>query len=83
MSADTSLEDPEKLIQYCALHCTTERALFSPKHINKMLELAGRPERVNQWMSLHGDMAELCIQAMANVRRKSITLAVDNTKDQP
>ncbi len=33
----------KELIQYCALHCTTPRALFYVPHINRLYELAGKP----------------------------------------
>lgn len=53
-----------ELIGYCRLHCTTERALFHARHINRMLELAGHPEgfvkRVDGWLSVHDEMQVLC-----------------------
>lgn len=53
------------LIGYCELHCTTERALFSAEHINRMYELAGRPKWMNpipakMFISMHENMEELC-----------------------
>lgn len=54
------------LINYCELHCQTERALFVGKQVNRMLALAGYPEGYvrsvpdTEWISLHSDMAELC-----------------------
>lgn len=53
----------EELIGYCAIHCTTERALFHISHINRMLKLAGREELSHrdhgEWHSMHEDMEQL------------------------
>jgi hypothetical protein len=54
------------LIGYCELHCQTERALFSGKHINRMLALAGHPEPYvrevpeERFFSVHSEMENLC-----------------------
>lgn len=53
----------EELISYCEAHCQTPRALFSPDQINRMLELAGERCRVESWMSLWDEMADLCRMA--------------------
>lgn len=61
----------EQLINYCELHCRSERALFHADHINRMLELAGHPEgyplRVTRWLSAHDGMQELV--GLARARR--------------
>jgi hypothetical protein len=52
----------EELIGYCESHCTTERALFHSKHINRMIILAGRGEhdaKLDGWYSMHSDMQNL------------------------
>jgi hypothetical protein len=58
----------EQLIGYCAIHCTTERTLFSDTQINRMLALAGHPpeyeQRVSVWLSVRAvDMLPLCEMA--------------------
>lgn len=67
------LEDNNHFIGYCEIHCRTERALFSGKHVNRMLELAGHPENFvlsvsNGWYTMHGDMEELCALARARLK---------------
>jgi hypothetical protein len=62
----------DQLIGYCALHCTTERALFSADQINRMLDLAGLPrQRLSGWYSMHEDMAELSRLARAKQATKA------------
>ena len=55
--------DDKELIGYCEMHCTTERALFSAQHINRMIALAGYPkdfpQSVTGWYSMHEEMQEL------------------------
>ncbi len=69
MSEMTDIE----LIDYCEIHCTTERALFAGKHINRMIELAGNPAdfpkfvRHDALLSAHEEMAELCKLARARL----------------
>ena len=67
----------EELIGYCELHCTTERALFHVDHLDRMLELAGRPDGyvktckdwVTKWYSVHEDeMLPLCNLARERMR---------------
>lgn len=64
----------EEHVEYCALHCRTERALFNGKHINQMIELAGFPDQhpksvdPNVWLSLHDDMEELVKLARENLK---------------
>lgn len=78
----------DNLIGYCEIHCKTERALFKGIHINEMLELAGFPTNFpksvdpDQWISVHGEMEELCKLARLNLRRSTFKLVVDNTKCQ-
>lgn len=64
--------DDNELIGYCDIHSETERALFHGKHVNRMLELAGRDERVpeEQFYSLHDEMKEL-VRAARALRRNS------------
>jgi len=65
---------PEELIGYCELHCETPRALFHSKHINEMIRLAGYPKnfvreiQVDNFFSMHEDMAELCKLARARLK---------------
>jgi hypothetical protein len=59
----------DEFIGYCEIHCTTERALFSGTHVNRMLDLAGFPPgfekqvEASNWFSVHEEMAELCKHA--------------------
>lgn len=56
----------DRLIGYCEMHCQTERALFSGKHINRILALTGHPEGYvhsvaeDEFISVHGEMEHLC-----------------------
>jgi hypothetical protein len=67
-----------EFIGYCRIHCTTERALFVGAHINRILDLAGRPEGYNQdripdgsWHSLsEGWMLPLCDLADARAKQQ-------------
>jgi hypothetical protein len=58
-----------ELLNYCDLHCETERALFSGEHVNRMIALAGYPDNFvhsinpQEWVSLHDDMKDLCSMA--------------------
>ena len=62
-------EEFNKLVGYCRIHCETERALFHRNDVNRMLELAGRPERVEiDFISVWEEMRELCDQASARRR---------------
>lgn len=59
-----------ELIGYCRLHCQTERALFHRDHVNRVLALAGlSPGRqiLQEWMSIHEEMTELCDLAQARL----------------
>lgn len=62
------------LIDYCDLHCETERALFIGRHVNRMLDLAGKPVGFvrtvpeMKWISMHGSMKELCALARERMR---------------
>lgn len=66
MGLPTGFESAEALIGYCEIHCETPRALFNGKQVNAMLKLAGHPNGYvlevcgDEWLSLHGEMAELC-----------------------
>jgi hypothetical protein len=72
----TSGMTDEQLISYCESHCTTERALFSARQYNRMVELAGNPEafprvspsHADAWASLHEPMARLCSLARERLR---------------
>lgn len=69
---DVLMDSPEmtdtELIGYCEIHCTTERALFHSKHINRMAALAGVNEGVpTGWYSMHDLMEQLCVQARARM----------------
>ena len=61
-----ALETDVDLIGYCEIHCQTERALFNGQHVNRMLELAGRPKgyvrsvEPSGFYSIHENMARLC-----------------------
>lgn len=74
MTAIAEMDD-EFLIGYCDLHCESERALFNSEQINRMLALAGHPDGfvravpAGRWMSVHGEMKELC--RLARERLKS------------
>ncbi len=65
----------DELIGYCEIHCETPRALFSSEQINRMLALAGHPagfpKRIEDghWVSVKGDMAELCQYARERAAR--------------
>lgn len=56
----------EELIGYCEIHCETDVALFSGRHVNRMLALAGHPDcyvrsvPAGEFISLHDNMAHLC-----------------------
>ncbi len=66
------------LIGYCEIHCETPRALFSGKHINRMLALAGHPEKFVQsvpdadWISVQEPMQELCTLARARLKTQAL-----------
>ncbi len=64
----------EELINYCAIHCTTERALFHISHVNRMLKLAGREEISQQdhgeWLQLWDEMEILVKEARENLENK-------------
>lgn len=67
-----------ELIGYCEIHCTTERALFSAEHVNRMIELAGNPpgfKRQNGWVSAHAEMQELCDLARARLAPPTAAIA--------
>lgn len=53
----------EELLGYTEIHSKTERALFSPEHANRLLEMAGWPDRVDRWVSIGEDVAEKIIKA--------------------
>lgn len=76
-----------ELIEYCAAHCKTERALFSPGHIRRMAALAGvNYAPTNRWLHLREPMEKMCELARErsnNQRPKSkpcLTLVVNNIK---
>jgi hypothetical protein len=68
-----------ELIDYCELHCESERALFKGIHINRMLELAGHPKGFvssvgyDEWVSVHDPMKELCKIARERFGKANIT----------
>ncbi len=69
----------KELIGYCEIHCTSERALFNEKQINRMIALAGYPPNfVNSvrsgWYSLHEEMEELCRLAKINMNPPKLHL---------
>jgi hypothetical protein len=51
----------DELIEYCAIHCQTPRALFHRKHIKRMIALAGCSPGMflPEFMSMHEDMERL------------------------
>ncbi len=66
------------LINYCDIHCETERALFKGSHINRMLILAGNPDGFvrsvpsDDFLSVHDEMKQLCRLARERLARKPI-----------
>lgn len=60
------MDDDIDLINYCEIHCESERALFKGAHINRMLILAGSPEGFvksvppDSFISVHDEMKRLC-----------------------
>lgn len=65
----------QDLIGYCDLHCETPRALFNSYQINRMIALANYPDTfvqsvpLNQWLSVHDDMKDLCRLARAQLSK--------------
>jgi hypothetical protein len=64
----------EDLIDYCASHCKTERALFHREHILRIWRLAGEPPQTNvydlpEWVTAHEDSMMPLVTA-ARARRK-------------
>lgn len=78
MTPQLELSD-DQFIGYCELHCQTPRALFSGRHVNRMLKLAGNPPHFSkqvaddEFLSLHESMAELCTLARARIAANSCT----------
>jgi NADPH-dependent ferric siderophore reductase len=62
----------EQLVGYTELHSQTERALFHSGHVNRMLELAGREERIPEgWYAWHYCEAKRTIEAAReNLKKK-------------
>lgn len=67
----------EQLIGYCEIHCETPRALFNGKQVKRMLALAGELNAIEEaelqlddddWLSIKGDMRELCEKARKNLK---------------
>lgn len=76
MMLTSGFKTPKELIDYCRLHCQTERSLFNGRQINDMIKLAGNPDgfvdRVDPsyWISVDKEsMTELC--NLADLRNKS------------
>jgi hypothetical protein len=69
----------EVLIGYCSIHCETERALFNPDQINRMVELAGfppdYPRKVDTWRQMWGSMETLCRLAYDRMRESATATA--------
>jgi hypothetical protein len=57
-----SMTDKE-LLGYTEIHSRTERALFSPEHANRLLEMAGQLGRVDGWVAIHEREADILIKA--------------------
>lgn len=59
----------EQFVNYCEIHCQTQRALFSGRDINRMLDLARGPDEyirylpADEWFSVHEEMQELVDRA--------------------
>jgi hypothetical protein len=53
----------QELIEYCELHCHTERALFHKAHVRRMFELAGDKKVLERfdaltlpdWVAVHAE----------------------------
>lgn len=66
----------ENLIEYCDIHCETERALFSKEMVAQMIDYAGYPENWSTpdevakgnicWHVIHEDMKGLVKLAKEN-----------------
>ena len=70
MKSWTEWTDKE-LIDYCSLHCTTERALFHKDMVSKMFKLAGHDPNhydLPEWLSLHAGMENLVRDARRKLR---------------
>lgn len=73
--------DDKELIDYCEIHCKTDRALFHSGHVNKMLELAKHPDYIKrvpvyqEWLSLHEeDMMPLVELARKNLNKPKLMI---------
>jgi hypothetical protein len=40
----------DELIDYCEIHCGTERALFHVSHVERMYRLAGQEHAIPKWL---------------------------------
>lgn len=63
MDSDVKDFSDEELLGYAEIHSKTERALFSQKHANRLLEMAGQPGRVQGWVSIGEVDADVLISA--------------------
>ena len=60
-------ENVERFLGYCRIHAGSDRALFSPYHTNKLLELSGSNHRVTAWTTIYeADMSELLERIKVN-----------------
>lgn len=65
--------DDQSFINYCKIHCTTQRALFSGEDVNRMIDLAAnaffnyRKVKPGEFYSLHDEMEHLCHWAQKNL----------------
>lgn len=63
MDSDVKEFSDEELLGYAEIHSRAERALLSPKHANRLLEMSGHPGRVQGWVSIDEVSADALIKA--------------------
>lgn len=82
MSLDNDTD--EQFIQYCRIHSETERALFSKKHVVRILRLAGYDKMANaledsdrDFLSVHEDeMHPLCDAALQRLHPPTTSASI-------
>lgn len=68
-SDNTDDWDDEFFLGYCSIHAATDLALFHRKHVERLLNLAGRkaPPNMGEWLSIRSLYADPLI---AEARRR-------------
>ena len=73
-----AMED-DHFLGYCNLHSRTERALFSPDHVNRLFDLAGdeRAGRCEMWVSMGPDFVDPLVDAAMGRLKSNPSKVVD------